>query len=315
MPRGDFNQASKGGAGFVEGYVHVQRSVSKVYQYPPNSQTKEQSDPFVAMVWDCVSLTPEWKVKVDPDGNPETVEIIHRMGDLEKIRPGKLDPKDFDNVDVEPVDLESAVGVEGNSFYFEQGAKFGPGWAIMKESLEKHGYSPAIMGRCVATDFEGLMAHFKTEEGKPYIAQKGKSKGKEVKPTNLVCDRILPPLPYEKGAKKPTAATKAPAAAGAAGGKGNGAATEQPQTTATGEDVTVTVATLLNDLSEAFPIKKGQAAKRTEFQKALTMELLRKKFKPGPQKEIMDFVKSDDFVALGAATDLFTVEGDSITLT
>lgn len=323
MPRGDFREASKGGAGFQEGYVHITRSVSRVFQFPKNQSTGEQSEPFTALVWEGTLLTPEWKPQ---DIEDNTFEIILRMGDLEKMRPGKLDPKDFDNLSVEPQDMGSTVGAEGNTFYLEAGAKFGAAWAYMQESLQKCGFKPEILGRCVASDFEGLIAHFKQEAGKPYIAQKGPKKGTEVKPSNLVCDRIQPPYPYEKGAiKGPMAGTHGKGAAkggtteaaGAASGKSNGGATEQPAATAGDIDAATDVAAMFaNGFSAKFvaEVPLGQAVKRATFQKSITYELLRMKLKPDVQKAYMDFIKSDDFVALGAATELFKVEGDNITI-
>lgn len=317
MPRADFREASKGGAGFQEGYVHITRSVSKVFQYPVNKETNEQSDAFAALIWEGTLLTPEWKPQQTEDN---TFEIIIRMGDLDKIRPGKLDPKDFDNLQVDAQDLGNAVGTEGNTFYLEAGAKFGAAWAHMKESLEKHGFKPEILGRGIASDFEGLIAHFKMEEGKPYIAQKGKKKGQSVTPSNLICSRIQPPYPYEKGAVKAPmqgAAAKtagaATAATTAAAGKSNGAAE-----TGAIDGMTEAAALFANGFSDKFKAEAGIAfgtpIKRAAFQKALTMELIRNRMKPDVQKAIMDFVKSDGLAELGAATELFKVEGDSITL-
>lgn len=322
MPRGNFNDASKGGLGFVEGYVQITRSTARVFQYPVNSQTGEQSDPFAALVWEGIKLTPEWKQQAGDDVH---VEIVNRMGSLDQIRPGKLNPKDFDNVSVEPEDLGVEVGTEGNSFYMESGAKFNAGWGIMKESLEKCGFKPEILGRGVASDFEGLTAHFKTVEGAPYIAKKGKNAGKEVKPSNLVCDRIQPPFPYEikKGAAqsatqaaKPATTAQAPATqtVNQAATRANGEA-PVPVTAANGE-IAGEVGALFTDFSDKFKseVPAGQPVKRNQFQKALTMELLRKKVPPKVQKDIMDFVKSDQLAELGAATELFKVEGDSITI-
>lgn len=320
MPRGNFNEASKGGLGFVEGYVLIQRSTSKVYQYPMNSTTGEQSDAFPALVWEGIKLSPEWKPL---PGDDNTFEIINRMGTLDTIRPGKLDPKDFDNMDKEPADLGTEVGAEGNAFYMDAGAKFSMGWGIMKESLEKCAFKPEILGHGVASDFEGMMAHFKTVEGQPYIGKRGKNQGKEVKPTNLVCDRIQPPYPYEIKDKsklgKPVAHKGAGGASGASGTSSSagasGAAPAGGGSPDAGE-IASEVGALFGDFSDKFKaeVPIGTTVKRAVFQKALTMELLRRKMRPDVQKQIMDFVKSDQLAELGAGTDLFKVEGDSITL-
>src|SRR5262245_17822408 len=205
MPRANFREIQKG-FGFQEGFVRIDRSVAVVYQYPPNRETKEQSEPFIAMSWEYTSLDSEWNVKGDED-EQQNEPIIIRMGDLSTMRPGKLDPKDFDNMDVLAEDLGSDVGTEGNTFFWDADAKFNRNWGALQASLEACAFKPEILKRGIATDFEGMVLHLKTEEGQKYIAKRGRNAGKEVTPTNLVCDRIHV-YPYD--AKKETkAATKA----------------------------------------------------------------------------------------------------------
>src|SRR5215471_4293441 len=202
MPRANFRETAGGGFGFQEGHVRIERSVSKVFQYPPNSQTKEQSDPFTALVWTATKLDREWN---ELPGDDNEVEVVLRMGTVDSCRPGMLKAKDFDNMNVEPEDLGDQVGTEGNCFFMEVDTKLGAGWREMKNSLEAKGFKPEILARGITTDFEGMLAKFITVEGKPYIARRGAKAGQEVKPTNLVCDRIETyPYDVKKSAKTET---------------------------------------------------------------------------------------------------------------
>ncbi|PWT88242.1 MAG: hypothetical protein C5B54_10920, partial [Acidobacteria bacterium] len=108
MPRGNFNDVSKS-FGFQEGYLHITRAYSCVFQYPANSQTKVQSPPFTALVWEYEKLDNEWN-PIDDEQVPDPIVI--RMGDVDKCRPGKLAEKDFDNLNVDPEDLGKDVGTE-----------------------------------------------------------------------------------------------------------------------------------------------------------------------------------------------------------
>src|SRR5215471_16052596 len=157
MPRASFTEtAGGGGFGFQEGHVRIDRSVAKVFQYPPNATTKEQSDPFTALVWTATKLDKEWN---ELPGDDNEVEILIRMGNVETCRPGMLKAKDFDNMNVEPEDLGDQVGTEGNCFSMEGDAKLGVGWREMKESLLKKSFREDILKRGITTDFEGMVAH------------------------------------------------------------------------------------------------------------------------------------------------------------
>lgn len=346
MPRASFSDVSKGGAGFQEGRVLILSSYSTMFQYPVNSKTGQQSDPFPALVWKGHRLDNEGKVVEDSEGNPTEVEIIHRMGSKDEagefpVRPGRLDPKDFDNLDTEPEDLGAdEIGVQGNSFVLDQGAKFGAGWGYIEESLKKQGFKPEILGRCVTTDFVGMDAHFKMEKGEPYIAKKDTKmakKGEQVTPTNLVCTRIFV-YPYEKGAQKP--------AQGSAGGGKKEAATtstKAAQTTAagngaSGSDEALAAALVLfgggshpkmnkgaeiPGLSAEFrkDVPAGKDVKLEVFVKAMTGELMRRKVDPKLQKDVMDKVvkNADGMVALAgslmeADKPTFMYDGDAKTI-
>lgn len=328
MPRASFSDVSKGGLGFKEGRILVLRSFSTMFQYPPNSKTNEQSDAFPALVWEGLKLNDEGKVIEDGEGNQEEVQVVHRMGGKDEsnnyaIRPGKLAEKDFDNTDVEPEDLGSDVDpdVKGNSFYVDAGAKFSMGWGFIDDSLKKHGFKADILGRCVTTDFVGLDAHFKQQEGAPYIAKKGAKKGQEIKPENLVCGRIFH-FPYDKdnphkaelaggktaGGKKDDKADKkgSTSTAGttsAAGATGITSASGTDSFEAAqivfggGKHASINKGEEISGLSDLFfkSVPKGKEVKMDDFRKAVTSELMRRKTDMKLQKAIMEeVIKNED---------------------
>ena len=95
------------GFGVQEGYFEITKSVCAVHQFPPNSKTGKQSDPFTAIRWSCNKLNEDWSV---PD-EPESVSLIIRLGQLDSIRPGNL--KNPDDIESEPKDLGNEVDTEG----------------------------------------------------------------------------------------------------------------------------------------------------------------------------------------------------------
>jgi hypothetical protein len=286
--RGSFKHedAMQGGFGFQEGYLLITKSVVAIHQFPVNSKTNEQSDAFTALRWTGTKLDAEWN-EIAGETNDTTVVIPMRLGMPDSIRPGKLAAKDFDNLDAEPEDLGDEVDTEGNALFLEEGAKVNRGWAIMEESLRKCGFKAEISGRGIATDFEGLVAHFKTVEGGKYIAKQGKNKGQEVTPTNLVCDRIHT-FPYDK--KTSRAGAKASAGASGASAKPNGA-TAAVVDDALSHAKTV-FAALSNEFKKECPADKEIA--RAAFQKSLTKELMRQKINPKIQTLIMGLAKDDE---------------------
>lgn len=316
MPRGSFKHedASQGGIGFQEGHVLVTKSVIAVHQFPPNSKTNEQSDAFCAMRWTLKKLDAEWN-ELGGDEGDMTVVLPIRLGMLDQMRPGKLAPKDFDNLDVEPEDLGDEVDTEGNALFLVEGAKPGRGWAIMEESLRKCGFKPEISGRGVASDFEGMVAHFKTVEGAKYIAKQGAKKGQEVTPTNLVCDRIHTyPYDKKKGSTGAAAAGKGTSTT-AASGKANGAAA------GAGADDTLTAAVaVFGKLSAEFKkeVPADKEVPRLDFQKAVTKELMRQRIATKIQKNIMDMIKDNEKItelamALVDQAGAFSTDGEKVT--
>jgi hypothetical protein len=287
MPRGTFKHedAMQGGFGFQEGYLLITKSVVAIHQFPVNSKTNEQSDAFTALRWTGTKLDAEWN-EIAGETNDTTVVIPMRLGMPDSIRPGKLAVKDFDNLDAEPEDLGDEVDTEGNALYLEEGARVNRGWAIMEESLRKCGFKAEISGRGIATDFEGLVAHFKTVEGDKYIAKQGKKKGQEVTPTNLVCDRIHT-FPYDKPQTSVKTGAKASGVNVGVMGKPNGATADEALTHAK-----TVFAALSNEFKKECPADKEIA--RAAFQKSLTKELMRQKINPKIQTLIMGLAKNDE---------------------
>lgn len=315
MPRASlkFEDAAKGALGFQEGNVLIQKSVSAAYQYPPNSKTGVQSDAFCAIVWTGVKCTAEW------EPSEEEVEIVHRIGGLDKIRPGKLAAKDFDNMDAEPEDLGNEVGTEGNALFMEEGGKLSKGWGLMDESMRKAGWKAEIAGRGVITDYEGTKAHFKTVAGEKYVAQKGEKKGQEVTPTNLVCDRIHT---YGYDQKKPSTST-ASKGKGAAASGGNGHAKPGAGGEA-GEDALELAKAVFSNLTPKFfeKVAKEKEVQRTDAWKAITTELMRQngsgvnKGKLGPagiEKVKGVYNNEETLSVIGGETEAFVLGDGTIT--
>lgn len=317
MPRGSFKHedASQGGFGFQEGALLLTKSVIAVHQFPPNSKSGEQSDAFTAMRWTGKKLDSEWN-ELGGDETDTMVVIPMRLGTTAEMRPGKLAPKDFDNLDVEPEDLGEDVDTEGNALYLTEGAKPGRGWAIMEESLRKCGFKPEISGRGVASDFEGMVAHFKTVEGQKYIAKQGAKKGQEVTPTNLVCDRIHT-YPYDK--KK--GGSGGSGAAGKSSASTSSASSKSTSATSTATDETMKSAIeIFGKLSAEFKkaVPADKEVERAVFQKELTKELMRQKINPKVQKTILDLVKDDEKLTelAGELVDkdgAFSTDGEKVT--
>lgn len=297
MPRGSFKHedSSQGGFGFQEGNALITKSVVAVHQFPPNSKTNEQSDAFTAMRWTLKKLDADWN-ELGGEDTDSTVVLPVRLGTLDQMRPGKLSIKDFDNLDVEPEDLGEDVDTEGNALFIVDNAKPSRSWAILEESLRKCGFKPEISGRGVASDFDGMMCHFKTVEGAKYIAKQGAKKGQEVTPTNLVVDRIHT-YPYDK--KKGSTTTSAKTGGGGKTTTASTTSTASISASNNGDATTLAAAVqVFSKLSKLFhdKVPKDKDVARTDFQKALAAELMRQKLDTRTQKNIMEFVKSDDGV-------------------
>lgn len=283
MKRGSFSHkdAMQGGFGFKEGILVIDKSVVAVHQFPMNSQTKEQSDPFVCMRWTGTKLDKELNVI---EGE-EPVVIPLRMCKVESGQPGMLKEKDWDDTDVLPKPLGTDVDTEGNALLLEDDARVeGSGWAKMEDSLVKAGFKESIAARGIANDYVGLIAHFTTVEGDKYIAKRGKNAGKEVTASNLVCDRIYK-RPYEKDSK-----VKVGGEVAGTTSKSNGKDTDE-----TGDEKVVkAVATALENASPKFKAEfyTGKPIDRKKFNNGLVKELMKQDVDDKLQGEIMQLVKS-----------------------
>lgn len=285
MKRGSFSHkdAMQGGFGFKEGILVIDKSVVAVHQFPMNSQTKEQSDPFVCMRWTGTKLDKELNVI---EGE-EPVVIPLRMCKVESGQPGMLKEKDWDDTDVLPKPLGTDVDTEGNALLLEDDARVeGSGWAKMEDSLVKAGFKESIAARGIANDYVGLIAHFTTVEGDKYIAKRGKNAGKEVTASNLVCDRIYK-RPYEKDSKvKVGGDTATSTSTKTNGAAGSDAGVDQA--------VVKAAATALEKAGTKFKSEyyTGKPVDRKKFINGLVKELMRQDLDDTVQGDIMSLLKT-----------------------
>jgi len=299
MPRVSLKHedAMMGGFGVQEGYFEVTKSVCAVHQFPPNSKTGKQSDPFTAIRWSLTKLNEDWTVA---DESEQAVLPI-RLSTLDKMRPGNLNNPD--DMDEEPEDLGNEVDTEGNSIYGEDGAKVSGNWGAMEESLRKCGFRANVIERSYLPDFVGMKFHLKTVDAGSY---KDKNTGEEKKATNLVCDQIHT-FPYEsKGKAKAGAKGKAAAKSAAAPAEESN------------DDAKGALLEVLSDPDDGFKkvVKSGAEIKRSMFQVQLQLMLTRKKVDKGIVPAIMTLVKSDDdLVALAEESGLFAVDAEAGTIT
>lgn len=281
MPgRGSFSHKdAMSGFGFQEGYVEVNRAVVAVHQFPPNSKTGLQSDPFTAVRFSCTKLNEDYS---EPD-NPDIVDIIIRLGKLDSIRPGNVDTPDAEDVQ----DEGSEVDTEGNTAYFEDGARVSSNWGDFEASLVNCGFRPEISGRGYFPDFVGLKCHLKTVETGSYTDKK---MGEEKKSTALVCDQINT-FPYDK--PKAKGGSKTGAAKG--GAKTGGAAKTEAADDGGDDGVKEKAMEALTNLTPAFfkVVKPNVEVKRALFQTQMHLELTRQKAAAADKKAIIEFIKDD----------------------
>ncbi len=284
MPRVSMKKEDMMGVGFFkEGNVEIVKAVCAAYQFPPNSKTGVQSDPFPAVVFSFVQLGEDWS---KPD-DAETQDLPIRIGSFDKIRPGNLsDPNDLE---ADPEDLGSEVGTEGNSIYGDDGARLGFNWPAFVESLKKAGFKPNIIDRIYMPDYKGMKCHLKqVPTGSKYTAKDGTEKDS----TTWVCTEIQT-FPYEKKAQAGKAGSKPAAASTKAGAK----------TPASESDPKSVILTLLADPSEQFKkmVPAEKAIKRQVFQVQMMQELIRRKIQPvSVHSQVSAWLKEDEnLTALG----------------
>jgi hypothetical protein len=300
------HEDAQSGFGFQEGWARIQKSRVAVHQYPKSKDPKKaQSDKFTAMRWTLALLDSQRQPKHDDQDAPMIEILPVRLGPTDEIRPGQIDPKDFDNLDVEAKDLGDAVDTEGNAIFAMPDKKIQRGWAIMEESMRKCGFKAEISGRGIATDFEGMVAHFKTVEGEPYVAKKGANKGEKVTPKNLVIDKIVV-FPYQLTADEKKAlgaedVKSSPNPTPAPSTSGSTTTTTSPSTASSptnGEpseaDILAGAVQVIKHLTPGFftKVAKGQDVARDAFQKAFTGEVMMQKMGGKLSKLVCDYIKN-----------------------
>jgi hypothetical protein len=275
---------------FQEGNIEIVKSACAVHQFPPNSKTGEQSDPFTAVRWSFKRLGEDWS---PVDGGDEMEIINIRLGNLDNIRPGNLDNPD--DLDSEPEDLGRETDTEGNSVYGEAGAKVFGSWGAMEESLRKCNFKPAVIERVYMPDFEGMKCHLKTVlSGRKYAARDGTQKDELF----LICDKIQT-YPYDKKASKGKSAAKA------------GAKVESK--TPYGDVLEVLKTAISDPQSEGLKkvAKSGTTVKRAVFQMQTQMELIKRKADKDTVSAALAVLKDDDQVAALGADVGFVVDTDA----
>lgn len=187
--------------GFQEGNFDVTAAKTQVFQYPPNKESGEQSQPFLAAI-----ITFQ---RTDEKGEPLDEEpqdrVLRIEKDLSRMRPGQADSRD----DPDPEDLGDELDTVGNAIFGEEHSKINANtaWSVFVHSLEQRGFKPEILGEGYMPDLVGLRGHATTQKG-----EKRNIGGREVEPAYLVVDKITH-FPYEA---KPAAPVKKPAGKAAA---------------------------------------------------------------------------------------------------
>jgi len=264
------------GGGVQEGYFEVTKCVCAVHQFPPNSKTGVQSDPFTAIRFTLNKLNEDWS-ELD---EAESVTLPIRLGKLDSIRPGSL--KNPDDLEEDPKDLGSEVDTEGNSVYGEDGAKASGNWGAFEQSLRAKGFRADVIARQYMPDYVGMKFHLKTVDAGTY---KDKNTQEEKKATNLVVDQIHT-YPWDvKKSKSKSGSVKASAKA-----ESNGSDSEAAL------DIAKAV---LGDLSDVFKkaVKPGQSVKRSTFQIQFQLELTRKKIEKAMVGPVLTAIKNDENLA------------------
>lgn len=299
---------SKGAGFFQEGTVVVDKSVTTIYQFPPNKDNpKEQSDPFTCMKWTCRKLDSDFNVASDED------VVLHiRIGTTDIFRPGMLKEKDFDDADVFPKDLGTEVDIEGNSLHVEGDHKISDNsaWGRLVASLEKCGFKESVLQRGVASDYEGMILHLKQSEPESYVAKKGPKAGQKVSFTNTIADRVHK-FPYDKSSKVKVGGGAKSESKGDGDTKANGKASDEGDS----DKLVAAASKALNDASKKFKedFFTGKPKDRKTFATAMVRELMRQDVDDKLQGEIMAFIKSDTGLKLLGKEVGFKVTEDSVT--
>lgn len=277
--------ASSTSFGIQEGNVEVVAAVSKNHQYPPNSSTGEQGDPFPCVQLAFQQYDSKWN-KLDD----EPVKMEFGVGKLDKFHPGLAASTDDDD----PQDLGDEVDVEGNCIaVVSEGAKLNKKskWIIFTDSMVAKGFKPEVLGNGYLPDLIGTRGHVTSikQERMPNSTAKND-------PTALVFDRI-DAFPYEakgKPATKPATAAKPPVKGAAKPPVAPATAAKPPATAATattmsGDDEEVAkeaVQAIMTEISGDEPIALDVKALKSK----VTAKLMRNKVPLNRHKGILALI-------------------------
>jgi hypothetical protein len=192
--------------GIQEGAVEIVSARTEVFQFPPNKESGEQSNPFLAAILGLAKLDDNG-TRLDEDISEKILRIEK---DLTKMRPGMASSR----TDPDPADEGDELGTIGNCIYTESGAKINnkSQYSVFSKSLEDCGFKTDILSEGFFDDLIGLKGHVKTVAGEKATSRDGR----EFQANYMVFDKIWL-FPYE-AAVKGKAAAKTTAAKGKANG-------------------------------------------------------------------------------------------------
>lgn len=327
MPRASLesNKVLQPGFGIQEGKVGVLDARFKIVQRQKKDGTL--ITPMFILQLDCTKLDDKWDV-ID-ETMVEQTDLLLGWGSKEtgedgnhkfRFRPGNAKGPD----DNDPEDLGPVINTEGNSFYCEQEGDMPYADAdamIFMKSLEAKGWKTEINAQGFAPNYKGakfeVKSVLKTDLCKKYGIKYNPQEGQEKATIWEVVQ--LHTRPYEKKAGQAAgkSTTQSKTTAGAAGaGKTNGAAG------AAGFmdenlDRTVVALALLKEPSQQFAdaVKGEKGVKRDAFQKAFTMELMRRKVHPKIQTDLKKMMVEDDVLTEWGSEVGFMVDVEAKTVT
>ena len=286
-------------AGFQEGWFEITDAKVKVFQFPPNKETGDQTAPFLAQIL-SIQKTDEKGRHTDDDAL-ETILKIEK--DLGKMRPGNAENRDDD----EPEDLGDELDTEGNCIFVEDGSKINnkSRFAVFMKSLEEKGFKPDILACGFSPDLVGLKGFAKSISG-------GKFPGSEKEATYLVVDQITQ-FPYEKKGKATSAASSksaAPAKKTAAPVKKDNAAAEVEEES--GDDAADEAATAI--LVELAADLSGETKDQKKVYTMAYSRLVKNKDRDKKlDKSVQELLKKEDWLAEKAEEIGYSYEDGSFT--
>jgi hypothetical protein len=279
--------------GAQEGVWEIAKARAVVHQFPPNSQTGEQSDAATMVALELFKLDPNTLERVDDEPVYEYIGC-GRKNTLQNLRPGNKAKPDADEAE----DLGSELGKEGNTIYADptNGYKIYTQSALSRffRSLTEKGFKEEYLNRGYLPDLEGTK--FEVERLKTGFTPEGRTEERTV----LGVKRVLV-FGYErkKGTVKPQAKAAA-AAAGAAGAKTQVSPVQQ--TPAAGAPANGRAqegidfdAIAKDGLDELMKQNKGREVKRAVVQAGVMTFLMRKtKLDAEHKRELISATFKDD---------------------